>query len=189
MYPVTLEIKDRRCLVVGGGGVALRKIQGLVEEGAAVTVVAPEVVKPIELMAARGEIEHQRRPYEDDVAEGWALVIAATDDREVNKRVYAEADDRGVWCNVADDPEFCSFHLPARVRRGTFQMALSSAGEAPFAVARLRRLLERRFGQEWGEWLEAAARFRNPCGRWISAPPPRAGFTIVFSKQPLTVRV
>ncbi len=161
MYPVTLEIRGRRCLVVGGGAVALRKIQGLVEEGAQVTVVAPDVVEPVEILADKGEIALERRAYRGDAAGRWSLIIAATDDREVNRQVFEEAEEHGVWCNVADDPEFCSFHLPARVRRGPLQLALSSAGEAPFAVARLRRLLERRFGSEWAEWLDAAARFRD----------------------------
>ncbi len=161
MYPVTLEISGRPCLVVGGGAVALRKIQGLVEEGARVTVISPEVVDPVAMMAAKGEIELEQRAYRDDADGNWSLIIAATDDREVNELVFRQAEKRGVWCNVADVPEICSFHLPARVRRGPFQMALSSSGEAPFAVARLRRLLERRFGPEWAEWLDAAARFRT----------------------------
>jgi uroporphyrin-III C-methyltransferase/precorrin-2 dehydrogenase/sirohydrochlorin ferrochelatase len=161
MYPVTLEISGRPCLVVGGGAVALRKIQGLVEEGARVTVISPEVVDPVAMMAAKGEIELEQRAYRDDADGNWSLIIAATDDREVNEQVFRQAEKRGVWCNVADVPEICSFHLPARVRRGPFQMALSSSGEAPFAVARLRRLLERRFGPEWAEWLDAAARFRT----------------------------
>ncbi|MCJ7754266.1 MAG: uroporphyrinogen-III C-methyltransferase, partial [Thermoanaerobaculales bacterium] len=161
MYPVSLDVRGRRCLVVGGGGVALRKIQGLVEEGARVTVVAPMVVEPVAMMAEKGEIELERRAYQGDATDNWSLIIAATDDREVNRRVFEEAEERGVWCNVADDPQICSFHLPARVRRGGFQMALSSSGDAPFAVARLRRLLERRFGPEWAEWLDASARFRT----------------------------
>jgi precorrin-2 dehydrogenase/sirohydrochlorin ferrochelatase len=156
MYPVSLIVKDRPCLVVGGGGVALRKIQGLVEEGAKVTVVTREAVEPIAAMADRGEIRLELREYRADAAGSWALVFAATDDREVNARVFRDAEEQGLWCNVADDPEFCTFHLPARVRRGPLQMAIGSAGEAPFAVSRLRRLLERRFGEEWGEWLGVA---------------------------------
>jgi len=162
MYPVSLEVRNRRCLVVGGGGVALRKVQGLVEAGARVTVVAPEVVNPMSTMAERGEITLERRSYDGDATTGgWSLVFAATDDREVNERVFSEAEEVGIWANVADDPEICSFHLPARVRRGPLQIALGSAGEAPFAVARLRRLFERRLGEEWGEWLSAAARYRT----------------------------
>ena len=169
MYPVTLEVKNRRCLVVGGGGVALRKVQGLVEEGARVTVVASEVVEPLAEMADRGEIDLERRPYHADAGEGWALVFAATDDRETNATVFHDAEGAGVWSNVADDPELCSFHLPARVRRGPLQIAIGSAGEAPFVVRRLRQLLERRFGAEWGEWLSAAARYRCAV-RGLKAP-------------------
>lgn len=161
MYPVMLDVRGRSCLVVGGGGVALRKVQGLVEESARVTVLAPALVDPLEVMAARGEILVERRSYAGDARSGWALVFAATDDRAVNAQIFADAEAAGAWCNVADDPEYCSFHLPARVRRGPLQLALGSAGGAPFAVARLRRLLERRFGEEWAEWLDAAARFRR----------------------------
>jgi uroporphyrin-III C-methyltransferase/precorrin-2 dehydrogenase/sirohydrochlorin ferrochelatase len=169
MYPVALEVKDRRVLVVGGGGVALRKVQGLVEEGARVTVVAPEVVEPLAEMAERPEIDLEQRPYDADAGEGWALVFAATDDRETNASVFRDAEKAGVWCNVADDPALCSFHLPARVQRGPLQIAIGSAGEAPFVVRRLRQLLERRFGPEWGEWLSSAARYRDAV-RDLEAP-------------------
>ena len=161
MYPVSLEIRNRNVLVVGGGGVALRKVQGLVEEGARVTVVAPEVVAPLDEMAERGDIVIERRPYSGDADNSWNLIFAATDDRETNARVFHDAEETGVWCNVADDPELCSFHLPARVRRGPLQIAIGSAGEAPFVVRRLRQLLDRRFGPEWGEWLSSAARYRD----------------------------
>lgn len=161
MYPVMLDVTDRSCLVVGGGGIALRKAQGLVEEGARVTVVAPEVVDPLIKMAQEGRLSLERRAYATGEAVSYSLVFAATDDREVNARVFADADDAGVWVNVADDPELCSFHLPGRVRRGPLQLAIASAGEAPFAVRRLRQLFERRFGAEWAEWVAAASRFRN----------------------------
>jgi uroporphyrin-III C-methyltransferase/precorrin-2 dehydrogenase/sirohydrochlorin ferrochelatase len=160
MYPVMLDIAGRRCLVVGGGGVALRKVQGLLADGARVTVVAPEVVAPLRLLAETGRVEWHPRPYREGEAAGYALVLAATDQREVNAQVSRDAHGAGVWVNVADDPELCAFHLPARVQRGPLQLAVASAGEAPFAVRRLRQLLERRFGEAWGEWLEAAARFR-----------------------------
>jgi len=156
-----LDVTDRSCLVVGGGGIALRKAQGLVEEGARVTVVAPEVVDPLVKMAQEGRLSLERRAYATGEAVSYSLVFAATDDREVNARVFADADHAGVWVNVADDPELCSFHLPGRVRRGPLQLAIASAGEAPFAVRRLRQLFERRFGAEWAEWVAAASRFRN----------------------------
>ncbi|HOC44326.1 MAG TPA: siroheme synthase CysG [Thermoanaerobaculales bacterium] len=161
MYPVMLELEGQRCLVVGGGGVALRKVQGLIEAGARVTVVAPVAAAPLEALAAAGRIQWEQRPYRPGEAGGYALVLSAADDREVNAQVSADARAAGIWVNVADDPELCSFQLPARLRRGALQLAIGSAGEAPFAVRRLRGLLERRFGPEWGEWLAAAARFRE----------------------------
>jgi uroporphyrin-III C-methyltransferase/precorrin-2 dehydrogenase/sirohydrochlorin ferrochelatase len=161
VYPVMLNVKGKKCLVVGGGGVALRKVQGLVEDGAHVTLVSPEVVDPLRTMAERGQLDWQQREYVASEAERYFVVFAATDDRKVNSEVFGDADRAGVWVNVADDPELCTFHLPARVRRGPLQLAIGSAGEAPFAVRRLRQLLERKLGTEWGEWVESAARFRN----------------------------
>jgi uroporphyrin-III C-methyltransferase/precorrin-2 dehydrogenase/sirohydrochlorin ferrochelatase len=156
-----LDVAGKSCLVVGGGGVALRKVQGLAEEGARVTVVAPEAVEPLREMAESGLIEWWPRAYRTGDAASATLVFAATDDPEVNDRVFEDASDAGIWVNVADVPDNCTFHLPARVRRGPLQLAIGSAGEAPFAVSRLRRLLERRFGSEWCEWLDAAARYRG----------------------------
>jgi uroporphyrin-III C-methyltransferase/precorrin-2 dehydrogenase/sirohydrochlorin ferrochelatase len=161
MFPVMLRVEDRRCLVVGGGGVALRKVQSLVAEGARVTVVTVDAVEALDEMAERRLIRLERRPYRKGEAAEFALVFAATDRRDVNRQVYEDADGAGVWANSADDPELCSFHLPARVQRGSLQLAIASGGDAPFAVRRIRQLLERRFGPEWDEWLSAAARFRD----------------------------
>jgi uroporphyrin-III C-methyltransferase/precorrin-2 dehydrogenase/sirohydrochlorin ferrochelatase len=161
MYPVMLDVGDRPCLVVGGGGVALRKAQGLVEEGARVTVVAPDVVAPLAIMADTDRLTIHHRSYRVGEAADYELVFAATDDRDVNTRVFNDARSAGVWVNVADDPELCSFHLPGRVRRGPLQLAIASAGEAPFAVRRLRQLFDRRLGPEWAEWVGSASRFRD----------------------------
>jgi uroporphyrin-III C-methyltransferase / precorrin-2 dehydrogenase / sirohydrochlorin ferrochelatase len=161
VYPVMLCLSGRPVLVVGGGEVALRKVEGLLAEGARVTVIAPDVVPGIDALAERGEIELRRRPYGNGELAGFTLGFAATDDRAVNARVSEEGQASGIWVNVADDPELCTFHLPARVQRGALQLAVASRGGAPFVVRRLRQMLERRFGAEWSEWIEAAARFRQ----------------------------
>ncbi|MBI4704554.1 MAG: uroporphyrinogen-III C-methyltransferase [Deltaproteobacteria bacterium] len=165
-----LELRAQRCLVVGGGGVALRKVEGLLAEGAVVTVVAPEPMAALEELAGSGQILLERRPYRPGEAAGFALVFAATDERETNRQASHDARARGIWVNVADDPDLCSFQLPARVRRGALQLIVASAGKAPFAARRLRQLLERRFGPEWAEWIEAAARFRRAVRR-LGLPP------------------
>jgi uroporphyrin-III C-methyltransferase/precorrin-2 dehydrogenase/sirohydrochlorin ferrochelatase len=160
MFPVMLDVTSRACLVVGGGGVALRKALSLVEEGARVTVVAPAAETEMEELARRGSVRLERRWYRGGEAAGYALVFAATDDPEVNREVHADARAAGVWVNVADVPELCTFQVPARVRRGVLELAVASAGEAPFAVRRLRQVLEARFGEEWGRWMAAAGRYR-----------------------------
>ncbi len=160
MYPVTLCLRGRPVLVVGGGEVALRKVEGLLAEGARPTVIAPEAVPAIDDLARNGAILLHRRCHRAGDSAGFTLVFAATDDRAVNARVFEEARDAGIWVNVADDPELCTFHLPARVKRGALQLAIASGGGAPFVARRLRQMLERRFGPEWSEWMESAARFR-----------------------------
>ena len=160
MYAVALSVKNRKCLVVGGGWVALRKVEGLLAEGAVVTVVARDTVEPLSGLEKDHELLIARRAYEAGEAAGYTLVFAATDDREVNRLVSEDASAAGVWVNVADDPALCSFYLPARIRRGALEVFVASAGEAPFAVRRLRAFLVGRFGPEWAAWVEAAGRFR-----------------------------
>jgi uroporphyrin-III C-methyltransferase/precorrin-2 dehydrogenase/sirohydrochlorin ferrochelatase len=189
-----LSLRDRTCLVVGGGGVALRKVEGLLAEGARVTVVAPDAIEPLRKLAASGAILLRERSYEPGDANGHSLVFAATDDRAVNRRVFEDADRAGIWVNVADDPELCSFHLPSRMRRGALQIAVASAGEAPFVVRRMRQVLERRFGQEWAAWVDAAARFRQSVrNRGLSGPAQETAFDAFFAatvdEQRLTARV
>jgi uroporphyrin-III C-methyltransferase/precorrin-2 dehydrogenase/sirohydrochlorin ferrochelatase len=161
MFPVMLDVTSRPCLVVGGGSVALRKAHSLLEEGARVTVVAPTALGELEDLAQRGGVRLERRRYRNGEAGDYALVFAATDDPEINRQVHDDARAAGVWVNVADVPELCSFQLPARIRRGGFELAVASGGQAPFVVRRVRRLLETRFGEEWGRWLAAAARYRE----------------------------
>jgi uroporphyrin-III C-methyltransferase/precorrin-2 dehydrogenase/sirohydrochlorin ferrochelatase len=161
MYPVTLCLERAPCLVVGGGEVALRKVEGLLKEGGEVTLVTPAAVPGIAELAAAGRVTWRRRAYERGEASRYRLVIAATDDRATNRTVRDDADGAGVWVNVADDPDLCTFHLPARVERGALQLAISSGGGAPFIVRRLRELLDRWLDPGWAAWAAAAARFRE----------------------------
>ncbi|MCP4599473.1 MAG: uroporphyrinogen-III C-methyltransferase [Proteobacteria bacterium] len=194
MYPIMLSLADKRVLVVGGGSVALRKVEGLLSEKAKVTVIALEPVAALKDLADKGDIHLERRSYNSKEATGFSLVFAATDDREVNRQVSEDGQAAGVWINVADDPELCTFQLPARMKRGPLQIAVASAGQAPFVVRRIRQLLERRFGHEWAEWMEAAARFRNSVRELkLSAQEQEKRFELFFSgtvdESKLTVRV
>jgi siroheme synthase-like protein len=146
VYPVGLVVKGRRCLVVGGGRVAARKIKGLLACGAAVTVVAPEVHVAIGELAETGLIaaiddvplEVQIRPYRAGEAADYLLVLAATGDAAVDDAVQRDAAAAGVWVNVADDAQRCSFVLPAVARDGDVSIAVSTAGASPALAGWLR---------------------------------------------------
>jgi siroheme synthase-like protein len=140
LYPVSLVVAGKRCVVVGGGAVAARKAAGLLEAGAEVVVVAstigPEILG---LPAGMVEmVEMVERPYRPGDLDGAWLAIAATDDAEVNRRVHADGRAARVWVNAADDPEACAFTLPAVVRQGPVTVAVSTGGYSPALAGWLR---------------------------------------------------
>ncbi len=137
-YPVFLDLKDRPVLVVGAGRVALRKTKGLVEAGARVTVVAPEC----EAEFAELPVRMVARRFRASDLSGVALVFAATNDRLTNHRIGVAARGKGLFANVADSAEECSFIVPARVQRGVVQLAISTGGENPRLSAEMRRKIE-----------------------------------------------
>jgi precorrin-2 dehydrogenase/sirohydrochlorin ferrochelatase len=145
-YPVNLMVDGRPCLVVGGGEVALRKVEGLIAAGALVTVVAPAVDERIRRQPGVTVVEREYRS--GDVA-GYRLVIAATDAPGVNGAVFADGEASGVWVNGADDPAHCSFTLPAVVRRGALMVTVSTSGRSPALARWLRQRLEAEIGPEF----------------------------------------
>ena len=146
LYPVNLRVDGHRCLVVGGGQVALAKVEGLLEAGALVDVIAPDVVP--ELDARSGVTVHRRSYCTGDVA-GYRLVIAATGCQEVNAEVYRDGESVGVWVNSVDDPEHCSVTLPSRLRRGPLMVTCSTGGHSPALSRWLRQRLEDEIGPEY----------------------------------------
>jgi precorrin-2 dehydrogenase / sirohydrochlorin ferrochelatase len=150
-YPVNLILAGRSVLVVGGGDVATSKVRGLLDGGAdLVTVVAPDVSPEIEGMPVGVE----RRPYHSPEAGDHRLVITATGDPAVDRRVHADAEAAGVWVNSADDPDNCTFTLPARVRRRQLLVTVATGGHSPALATWLRRRFEEEFGPEYDELLE-----------------------------------
>ncbi|MBN2405804.1 MAG: bifunctional precorrin-2 dehydrogenase/sirohydrochlorin ferrochelatase [Coriobacteriia bacterium] len=160
-YPVYLDLGEKLAVVVGGGAVAARKIRTLVEYGARVVVVAPEVVDELEQMATEGLVEIQRRGYVRGDLDQAFLVVCATDSEETNRAVYDEAQQRGCLVNVVDVPELCNFIVPSIVRRGQLQLAISTGGAAPTVAKRLRRHVEDHVGQEWGPYIELLGEVRT----------------------------
>jgi siroheme synthase-like protein len=160
-YPVNLDLSGRSVLVVGAGAVAARKVQGLIAAGARVTVVAPEAVSELAEASANGAIRWQQRTYRRGEVASYRLAVAATGDPDVNGQVHWDAEAAGVWLNAADDPDRCSFTLPAVVRRGDLQVAVSTNGRSPAVAAWLRRSLEESIGPEHATLLALAAEVRE----------------------------
>ncbi len=160
-YPVNLNIYQRKCLVVGGGGVASRKVNTLLACGAEVTVISPDVCEAVASLAASGRIELMRRHYRDGDVNGYFLVIGATSDMSVNRRISADAEQQNMLCNIADVPEICNFILPAVVRRGDLVIAVSTSGQSPAFAKQLRKDLEAAFGEEYARFLELMGAIRK----------------------------
>jgi precorrin-2 dehydrogenase/sirohydrochlorin ferrochelatase len=146
LYPVSLIVQGRNCLVVGGGKVAAGKVRQLAACGAMVHVIAPEVDAAI---AAEPDVAIERRAYERGDVAGHRLVIAATSDSDVNQAVHDDAEAAGIWVNSADDPANCTFTLPAVARRGPLTIAVSTSGHSPALATWLRRRFEAELGPEY----------------------------------------
>jgi precorrin-2 dehydrogenase / sirohydrochlorin ferrochelatase len=157
-YPVNLVLDGRPCLVVGGGKVALRKVEGLLACGGRVTVVAPRLNPELRVL---NDVMIEERPWRPDDLDGMWLVIAATDDPAVNRAVYDAGQRAGVWVNGADDPANCSFTLPSVVRRGDLQVTVSTGGRSPALATWLRRRLEGEIGPEYAVLLDLLATERD----------------------------
>jgi len=160
-YPIFAVIEDKPCLVVGGGAVGERKVADLMAAGARVTVVSRTLTPELASLADRGEIRYLSEDFTAAQVEGMALVMAATDDREVNAAVSAAAQARAIWVNVADDPEYCTFIVPAQVRRGDLTLAISTGGASPALASQLRQELQQYFGPEYGPYLDLLQRVRT----------------------------
>jgi len=160
-YPIFAVIEDKPCLVVGGGTVGERKVSDLLTAGARVTVVSRTLTPELAALADRGEIRYVPEDFTETQVEGMALVMAATDDRTVNARVSAAAQARGIWVNVADDPEYCTFIVPAQVRRGDLTLAISTGGASPALARQLREELQQHYGPEYGPYLDLLQRVRT----------------------------
>jgi len=160
-YPVNLILAGRRCLVVGGGRVALRKISGLLGCGGLVHCVAPSVSDAVRALP----ITWEEREYQRGEVAGYRLVVAATDSSSVNRAVYEDGEEAGIWVNSADDPASCSFTLPSVVRRGPIMITVSTGGHSPAVAAWLKERFEAELGPEYEVLLELVSGVRDDVRR------------------------
>ncbi|MFB5189675.1 precorrin-2 dehydrogenase/sirohydrochlorin ferrochelatase family protein [Alicyclobacillus fastidiosus] len=140
-YAAFLQLQGKLCVVVGGGAVATRKVRNLLTSGASITVVSPEIGPQLQNWIADGRVRHLTRKYQTTDVDGAALVFAATNDRAVNERIANDAEERGIWCNVADDATACDFIVPAVYEQAGIQLAISTSGRSPALAKQLRDAL------------------------------------------------
>ena len=147
-YPVNLDLRGRRCLVAGGGEVACRKVDALLEFQAKVVLISPEIVPPLKQLVEQGVIEYIKGKYHPACLDDAFLVFAATGDKETNRRIAEDAEKKGVPVNVADAPELCTFTVPAVVHRGDLTISISTGGKSPALSRSVRKELEEKYGDE-----------------------------------------
>ncbi len=160
-FPIFVEMTGRRCLVIGGGAVAERKIAALLEAGTMVVVISPEISETIARWSKEQRITFTARHYRPGDLIGFQLAFIATDDPEVNNTVFDEGRERGVWVNAADDPAHCDFILPSILRRGDLTVAVSSGGNSPALARTIREELEVYFTGEYELLTKLAAEIRD----------------------------
>jgi len=173
-YPAFLDLTGRPVLLVGGGRVAELKARQLLRAGAMVRLVSPSSTRGLRTLAGKGTIEWRKRTFATSDLAGVWLVVAATDDARVQRRVAAAARARRVFCNTVDVPALCSFIAPAVVRRGHVQIAVSTAGQSPALAQRLKRELAERVGPEYGKLARLLGRARGEVRRRLARQRDRA---------------
>ena len=161
-YPIFVNLENKGCLVVGAGEVGKRKIQSLADSGAGhVTIIDTREADPeMDSILALPNVDFHCREFADTDLDGKFLVIACTSSEEVNWRISNLCRDRGILCNIVDQPEKCSFIVPATVKRGDLTVAISTAGRSPAMAKRIRKELQESFGDEYANLLIVMGRIR-----------------------------
>lgn len=172
-YPVFINLNGKKAVVIGGGHIAERKVNTLLECGAVVTVVAPDVTDGLRSLARDGRIELISRRYVTGDLEGAFCTYASTDDNAVNTAVYEEASRNSQLCNVVDVPALCNFIVPSIVDRGDLCIAVSSSGNSPALAKRLKAMLNEEFGDEWKALNDLLGRLRPEVKRRYPEESPR----------------
>lgn len=160
-YPVFLDVRGRRCIVVGGGQVAERKALSLFDAGADLAVISPSLTPALAELAGKGKITHHPRHFDEQDLAGAYLVIAATNDAAVNEAVARACRTAGILVNAATSPDEGTFVVPSVVERGDLLIAISTCGDSPALARKVREDLERSYGPEYGVFLEKMALLRR----------------------------
>jgi precorrin-2 dehydrogenase/sirohydrochlorin ferrochelatase len=164
-YPLFLKIKGKKCVVVGGGQVARRKVKALLEHGASVEVISPEPCLELAKLAETGEIKLRKRGYQSGDLRGAFLAVAAADSRALNRQVAKEAQKKAVLVNVADAPQNSDFIFPSYLHRGALTVAVSTGGVSPALARKIRTGLEKEIGAEYASLVRLVGEVRTELKR------------------------
>jgi siroheme synthase-like protein len=160
-YPIFLNICGKRCVVVGGGRIALRKVKLLLEHSGKVEVISPTICPELDLLAQNGSIKVIDKNYQPELLEGAFIALAATDDARINERVVEAGRKQGILVNVVDNPEQSDFIIPSSFRRGDITIAISTMGKSPALAKKIRAQLEQSFGSEYALLVELIGEVRT----------------------------
>lgn len=159
--PVNLKMQDKNCLIVGGGKIALRKINTILDYGCKITVISPEVEQQIDYFVEKDFLTLEKRPYKSPEASTYDVVIAASNDMKLNEQVANDCQTNNVPVNVVDTPKLCDFTFPAILRRDCLTVSVSTDGKAPFLAGQLRVILETVFPDRWSKIAKIGAQYRK----------------------------
>ncbi|MHC4211878.1 MAG: precorrin-2 dehydrogenase/sirohydrochlorin ferrochelatase family protein [Planctomycetota bacterium] len=172
-YPIFLELGGRRAVVIGAGSVAVRKVQSLLDAGARVVVVADHIDEKVAVMFESGNCKVIKAKYDKSYLTGAAIAIASTNNNALNTQIYKDCQALEIICNVVDVPELCDFYVPAVVKRGHLQIAISTEGDSPAYSGHIRKKLEKIFTDKHGQFLAQIETLRKPIIEQIQNPADR----------------
>lgn len=175
-YPVLLKLSDRKCLVIGGGRVAERKICSLLEAGASISVIAPSITDHLTDLWRHDKITYINREYEKGDMKGAFLVISATNSSPVNKSVYEETRELGIMADIVDEPSLCDFIVPSCIRRGPLVITVSTSGNSPALSKKIRKDLGKIYSEEYGIFATILGNLRGRVQKEIVAEEKRKKF-------------
>ena len=160
-YPVFVQLEGKKVVVVGGGNVAYRKVLALLECGAAIHLAGRELTQALKQMVENEEIHFLGQEFKDEYLNHAFMIIAATDDKDLNHHISTCAREKGVWVNAVDQPPDCDFIVPSILKRGDLQIAISTSGKSPALARKIRKRLEAQFGPEYETFLTMMGRLRK----------------------------
>lgn len=172
-YPIFLELGERRSVVIGGGSVAARKAQALLNADTRLVVVAERIDNMMTVICQGKNAELIKSRYSKEYLTGAVLVIAATNNNQLNKQIYKDCQELEILCNVVDVPELCDFYVPAVVKRGDLQIAIGTEGRCPAYAGHIRKKLEKIFTEKHGQFLAELEQLRKRIIKEVAEPADR----------------